>query len=67
MPFFNFLYSKACEEPSVSSTFVMLSSNLDDIKGEECRPSFGRVRCVGKYKGRSVFKVKEGGKYKEVG
>ena len=46
-----FLYSKVCKEASVSSTFLMLSSNSDDEKGEGCRQSFARVRGIDKYKG----------------
>ena len=55
-----------CKESSVSSTFVMLSSILDDAKGAGCRPSSARVRSIDKYKGKGVFKV-EGGKYKVEG
>ena len=62
-----FSISKACKELSVSSTFVMLSSILDDIKGERCRQGSTRMRGVDKYKGNCVFKVNEEGKYKVIG
>ena len=39
---FVFLYSKACKEPLVSSTVVMLSSLSNDIKRERCRHIFAR-------------------------
>ena len=42
--FFISLYSKTCQEPSNLSTFVMLSSISDDVKGEVCRQSFARPR-----------------------
>ena len=45
----------------------MLSSVLDDIKGERCRQSSARMRGVDKYKGNCVFKVNEQGKYKVIG
>ena len=45
----------------------MLSSILDDVKGEECRQSSAGVRGVRKYKTQSVFKVKKRGKYKVEG
>ena len=56
------LSSKVCKEPSVSSTIV--SSIVDNVKGERCRKSSARVRGVDKYKGKGVFTVNEGGKYK---
>ena len=62
--FFIFLYSKTCIKPSVWSTFVMLSSVSDDVKGDGCRKSFTRVRGVDKYKGEGVFRVHKGGNYK---
>ena len=64
IPFSVFLYSKACKEPSISSTFVTLSSILDDVKGEGCKHSSAKVRGVDKYKEKGVFKVNERGKYK---
>ena len=64
IPFFVLLNSKACKEPSVSSTFVMLSSISDDAKGECCKQSRARVRGVDKYKGNGVFKFNMGGKSK---
>ena len=62
---FTFLYSKACKESPVSSTFVMLSSILDDLK--ECRQSSARMRDIFKYKEKDVFTVNEGRKYKLEG
>ena len=59
IPFLIFPYSKSSKEPSVSSTFVMLSSILDDVMENVCRQSSGRVRGVGKYEGKDVFKVKK--------
>ena len=67
IPFFTFLCSKTCKEPSVSSAFAMLSSVLDDVKGEGCRQSSARVRSVDKYKVKGVFKVNKGGNYKVEG
>ena len=37
---------------------------MDDVKGERCRESSARVRSVGKYKVKAVFKAYEGGKFK---
>ena len=45
----------------------MLSSILDSVKEEGCRKSSARVRGVGKYKEKGVFRVKEGDKYEEGG
>ena len=51
------LRAKACDEPSVLSTLVMLSSILNNIKEERCRQSSARVRIVDGYKRKGVFKV----------
>ena len=45
----------------------MLSSISDNVNGEVYRQSFPRVRGVDKYKGKGVFKVNKGGKYKMDG
>ena len=67
IPLFIFLHSKACKEPPVLSTFVMLSCILENVKGEECRKNSARVWGVDKYKGKGVFKVNEEDKYKVEG
>ena len=59
------LYSNACKEPSVSSTFVILGSILNNIIGGGCRQSSSRVRGVVKYKRKGTFKINEGDKYKK--
>ena len=41
----------------------MLSSILDDVKGEGGRKSFAWVRGVDKCKGKGVFRSNEGDKY----
>ena len=46
-----------CKEPSVSSTFVMLSRIVDDIRGDKCRQTPARVNGVDKYEGKVVFKL----------
>ena len=61
---FNFFYSKACKEPSVFSTFAVLRSILEDVKGDGCRQSSARVRDIDKYKGKVAFIIKKGGKSK---
>ena len=65
IPFFIFLYSEACKEPSVLSTFDMLSSISGDVIWEGCRQSFARARGVGKFKSRGVSKVNNWNKCKE--
>ena len=42
----------------------MSSIILDNVKGEVCRQSSARVRGVDKYKGKCLFKVNKGDKYK---
>ena len=64
IPFFILLNSKACKEPSISSTFVMLNSISDDAKREWWKQSRARVRGVDKYKGNGVFKYNKGDKSK---
>ena len=56
-----------CKEPSVSSTFVMLRSISDNVKGKGCRQSFAMAKGVDKYKGKGVFKVNKEGKYRVEG
>ena len=63
--FFIFLYSKACKEPSVSSTFDMLSSISGDVNWEGCKQSFARARGADKFKGIVVSKVDNWNKCKE--
>ena len=45
---------------TVSSTFVMLSRNSDNVKEDGCRQIFARVRDGDKYKRKDVFKVNIG-------
>ena len=42
----------------------MLSNNSDNVKGEGYTQSFASARGVDKYKGKGLFKVNKGGKYK---
>ena len=41
-------------------------SSISDVE-KECRQSFARARAVNKYKGKGVFKVIMGDKYKTEG
>ena len=66
-PFFTFPCSKACKKPSLSSTFVMLSSILDDKKGEKCRKSSVMQRVVKKCKRKGLFKVNKEGRHEVEG
>ena len=50
-------YSKACKESSVSPTYAMLSSILNNVKGKRCKQSSARVRVVDKYQGRVYSKL----------
>ena len=45
----------------------MLSSISDYVKGEGVNKSSTRARDVDKYKGKEIFKVNKGGKYKVKG
>ena len=40
---------------------------MDKLKGERCRHDSAMVRGVDKYKGKSIFKLNKGGKYKVGG
>ena len=64
IPSFILLNSKACKEPSVSSTFVMLNNNSNDAKRDWCKQSRAKVKGVDKYKGHGVFKFNKRGKSK---
>ena len=41
----------------------MLSSILEDVKGQECRQNFARAKGLDWNKGKEVFKINKGGKY----
>ena len=55
------------EEPSVSSTYVMLNCISDDVEQEGGTQSFARASSIDKYKGKSEFKVNESSKYNVEG
>ena len=40
---------------------------MDKLKGERCRHDSAMVRGVDKYKGKCIFKLNKGGKYKVEG
>ena len=44
----------------------MLGKILDDVKGERCIQSSGRVSGVEKYKAEGVFKANGGDKYLDI-
>lgn len=44
----------------------MLGKILDNVKGDRCIQSSGRVSRVEKYKGEGVFKANEGDKYLDI-
>ena len=44
----------------------MLGKILDDVNGDRCIQSSGRVSGVEKYKGEGVFKANGGDKYLDI-
>ena len=54
------LRAKECNEPSVLSTFVMLSSIPGNVKEEGYKQSSARARVVDEFKRKGVFKVNKG-------
>lgn len=44
----------------------MLGKILDNVKGDRCIQSSGRVGGVERYKGEGVFKANEGDKYLDI-
>ena len=51
-----------CNKPLLLSFFSCSAGTLDNVKKEECKQSFARVRGVERYKGKGAFKVNEGSK-----